>query len=331
MRKIWSMIIKDFTIATRDRLMVFVIFYAVIFAFVIRIFVPTVESTQVKFAVYEGVGEQVISQIEDFGEVDLFDSVESVYDRVERIDSIAGVVMEGETIQLVFEGNEPEGLIDTYKMILAEITSPEIPIPIDYRATEEKGSLLIDLLTVILVVMAIYVGALSAGLNIVNEKETKAICAIAISPLNFGKYIISKYATSLFIGLFGTLCASLILVGLTIDYVKLLLVVVFSGAMVIATSMFVGAFAENQMSALILEKVTGWLYMIVPILTFFVSEKWQVIFYPLPTYWQVMMIKNVFLTEVQKFDFWFSGIMTFATGFVMLLILGNIFRKKVRI
>ena len=331
MRKIWSMIIKDFTIATRDNMMAFVIFYAVIFAFVIRIFVPTVESTQIKFAVYEGVNEQVISQIEDFGETDLFDSVESVYDRVERIDSIAGVVMEGETIQLVFEGNEPEALIDIYKMILAEITSPEIPIPIDYRATEEKGSLLIDLLTVVLVVMAIYIGALIAGLNIVNERETKAICAIAISPLNFGKYIISKYATSLFIGLFGTLCAGLILVGLTIDYVKLLLVVIFSGTMVIATSMFVGAFAKNQMSALVLQKVTAWLYMIVPILTFFVSEKWQVVFYPLPTYWQVMMIKNVFLTEVQKFDFWFSGIMTFVTGFVMLLMLANIFRKRVRI
>jgi len=216
MRKIWSMIIKDFTVATRDRMMLFIIFYAVIFAFVIRIFVPTVESTQVKFAAYKGVSEQAISQIEDFGEVDLFDSVESVYDRVERIDSIAGVVMEGETIQLVFEGNEPEGLIDTYKMILAEITSPEIPIPIDYRATEEKGSLLMDLLTVVLVVMAIFIGGISAGFNMVNEKETKAICAIAISPLNFGKYIISKYATSLFIGLFGTLCAGLILMGLTL-------------------------------------------------------------------------------------------------------------------
>ncbi|MGV8153493.1 MAG: ABC transporter permease, partial [Alkaliphilus sp.] len=213
MGKITNMIKKDFTVASRDRMMSIVFFYSIIFAFVIRMFVPTVEGAQVKFAIHEGVGDEIIMQIEEFGEVIVLDNVEDTYERVQRVDSVAGLVMDGGKLQLVFEGNEPEGFIETNKIIINEITSPAIPISIDYKATEEKGSILMDLLTVVLVAIATYMGGLVSGFTIVDDKETKTIRAIVVSPLNVYQYIISKYASALFVGLFGTLGATVILMG----------------------------------------------------------------------------------------------------------------------
>lgn len=333
MGKITNMIKKDFTVASRDRMMSIVFFYSIILAFVIRMFVPTVEGTQVKFAIHEDVGEEVIMQIEEFGEVTVFEDVEDVSERVQRVDSVAGVVMDGGKLQLVFEGNEPEGFIETNKIIINEITLPTIPIPIsiDYRATDEKGSILMDLLTVVLVAIATYMGGLIAGFTIVDDRETKTTRAIVVSPLSVYQYIISKYASALFVGLFGTLGATVILMGGSVDYVEVMLIMFFSSTMVVAMGVFIGTYAENQMGSLVLQKVTGWMYMIVPILSFFVGERWQVVLYPLPTYWQTMMIRNVYMAGEQKFDFWFSGTMTFISGLLLLIIVLNAFRKKVRI
>ncbi|MBN4050949.1 MAG: hypothetical protein COA82_08555 [Alkaliphilus sp.] len=337
MGKITNMIKKDFTVASRDRMMAIVFFYSIIFAFVIRMFVPTVEGARVEFVIHEDISEEIIMQIEEFGEVTLLESAEDIYERVQRVDSVAGLLMKDEKLELVFEGNEPEWLIETFKTIMNEVISPAMPISvvmpvyIDYRATEEKGSIIMDLLTVVLVAVATYVGGLIAGFTIVDDKETKTIRALVVSPLNVYQYIISKYATALFVGLFGTLGASAILMGASVDYVKVILVMVFSSTMVVATAIFIGAYAENQMGALVLQKVTGWIYMIVPILSFFVGEKWQVVLYPLPTYWQTMMIRNVFMGGDQKFDFWFSGAMTFVSGTLLFLIVFSAFRKKVRI
>ncbi|MGV8145216.1 MAG: ABC transporter permease [Alkaliphilus sp.] len=331
MGKIINMIKKDFTVASRDRMMSIIFFYSIIFAFVIRMFVPTVEGAQVKFAIHEGVGDEIIMQIEEFGEVIVLDNVEDTYERVQRVDSVAGLVMDGGKLQLVFEGNEPEGFIETNKIIINEITSPAIPISIDYKATEEKGSILMDLLTVVLVAIATYMGGLVSGFTIVDDKETKTIRAIVVSPLNVYQYIISKYASALFVGLFGTLGATVILMGGSVNYVEVMLIMFFSSTMVVATGVFIGTYAENQMGSLVLQKVTGWMYMIVPILSFFVGERWQVVLYPLPTYWQTMMIRNVYMAGEQKFDFWFSGAMTFVSGAILLMLILRSFRRKVRI
>lgn len=331
MGKITNMIKKDFIVASRDRMMAVVFFYAIILALVVRAFVPTVEGAQVKFAIDEGVSEEIIMQIKEFGTVDVHESIESVHERVGRVDSVAGIVMDGEKLQLVFEGNEHEALIETYKIIINEITSPDIGIPIDYRAAEEKGSILMHLLTVILVALATYVGGLIAGFTIVDDKETKTIRAIVVSPLSIYQYIVSKYATAVAVGLFGTIGASAILVGGSVDYIRVILITIFSSTMVVATAIFIGLKAENQMGALVLQKVTGWIYMIVPILSFFIAERWQFVLYPIPTYWQTMMIRNVFMGGTQKFDFWFSGAMTFVSGALLLALVLNAFRKKVRI
>ncbi len=331
MGKITNMIKKDFVVASRDRMMAVVFFYAIVFAFIVRAFVPTVEGAQVKFAIDEGVSEEVIMQIREFGTVDVHESTESVYERVGRVDSVAGIVMHGERLQLVFEGNESEGLMETYKIIINEITSPDIGIRVDFIAVEEKGSILMHLLTVVLVALATYIGGLIAGFTIVDDKETKTIRAIVVSPLSTFQYIASKYATALAVGLFGTLGATVILVGGSVDYIRVILITVFSSAMVVATAIFIGLKAENQMGALVLQKVTGWMYMIVPILSFFVAERWQFVLYPLPTYWQTMMIRSVFMGGEQKFDFWFSGAMTFVSGALLLALVLNAFRKKVRI
>lgn len=330
MKKVINLLLQSFTNATRDNLMLYIIVAPILLAFLMKAFIPTVEEAQLKFAVHEQVGAQTISQIEDFGEVQLFGTVAEVTERVERVDFVAGIARQNDELQLILAGNEPAGLVETYKVILGDITSPEIPVPIGRQAVAGQESILLDALTAILLGIAMYMGAIVAGFNIVEEKETKALSAIAVSPVKAFYYISSKGLFAFLIGVFGVVSSCLVLRGYDIDYLRVILAVLFSGTLTISLAMIMGSFANNQMTAMVVQKMTGWIYMIVPILTFFVGEEWQIIFYPLPTYWQIIMLRNLVFEQPQAHGFWLSGVMTLLTGAVMLFIMSSIFRKKVK-
>ncbi len=330
MKKIINLLLQSFTNATRDNFMLYVIIAPILLAFLIRAFVPTVEEAQLRFAVHDQVGVQTISQIEDFGEVQLFKTVAEVMTRVERVDFVAGITRQNDELQLMLEGNEPVGLMETYKVIIGDITSPEMPVAIGRQTVPGKESILFDALTAILLGMAMYMGAIVAGFTIVEEKETKVLSAIAVSPVKTFYYISSKGLFAFIIGLFGAISSSLILLGFDVNYLQVILAVLFSGRLTVSLSMIMGSFADNQMTALVVQKMTGWIYMIVPILTFFIKEEWQFIFYPLPTYWQILMLRNLVFEQAQAHGFWLSGVMTLLTGAVMLLIMGRIFKGKVK-
>jgi len=172
------------------------------------------------------------------------------------------------------------------------LAAPEGGVSYQSQAVEANGGLAYRVSLLCILLLSLFVGGATVGLSIVDERESGAIRAVAVSPMRLGGYALSKLIPALLFGLAGITGAALITGQARLLPAYLLLTL--ASALVSGMMAFLlGAFAANQIAAIGVLKLLVPLGMILPVSAVFVSEKWQVFYYILPMYWQYRALSAV--------------------------------------
>lgn len=330
LRAIFSLFRQDLTNAMRDNLVIYMFIAPLLLALGARFLLPSLEATKLTYAVESGVGQAVIDELETLGDVQRFDNRQDVIARVERNDDVPGIVRDGDAFTVYLEGNEPEGE-EIAAMVMSSVLHEEEVATFVHEELRSSRSLISEYGAVVLVMLAVMIGALVMGFLMVDDKETNAIQALAISPLTMTQYLLAR---GLFAVVFSTIIAlisSAILAGTAVNYALLLVGFLVAGSVGLIIGYILGGFAGNQLEAIGLIKIVMFAYLTIPVLTIFVPDNWQWAFYLLPNYWMFKIFENLFVGQIGPIGFWGATGLTLVTSVVYLLALAPIMRRRVQL
>ena len=324
MRQIINIMKQDLATALRDNILLYMIIAPLFLALVIKAFLPSIESAGLNLAVSADLDSEIIAGLNNYAVVELLEDNQAVTGRVEMIDAVPGVITENGQIILLLEGNEPEDIIDAARVALTAVIEGETIISFEYRSLDESASLMREIITLSLMMLALLLGGVVSGFNIIDEKDSKAVNALVVTPLTLSQYITARTVLAFLITAIITSGTATILFGLGIDYLKLVAVLLASSLIIAVFCLVVGGFSNNQVSAIAVIKVLMPAYMVIPIASLFVSEKWQTAFYLFPNYWQFQMLRGLFLGENLVAPFWWSLLLTLVLSAVLLVVMVKI-------
>jgi ABC-2 type transport system permease protein len=328
MRVILNLMRQDLATALRDNIVLYMIISPLLLALLVRLFLPSVEAAGLSVALSRDVDSDLAATLEDYAVVELFATDDEVISRVEQNDAVPGLIIDDGELVLLFEGNEPEAIIKAGQAVLTAVTAPERLVEFEAQSIGESASLFREILILSLIMLALLLGGVASGFNIIDEKDSKAVNALAVTPLGLRRYIAARALGAAAVAFLVTSGTALILVGSAINYLLLTAAIASSILIITAITLTVGGFANNQVSAIAVIKVMMPVYLALPIVSLFVPGRWQAIFYPLPNYWQFRMLKSLFFGAEVTGQFWLSMLLAFLLSGIFLIILLKITGRR---
>lgn len=330
LKTIFSLFRQDLTNAMRDNLVIYMLIAPLLLALGARVLLPSLEETKLTYAVESAVDQTVIDGLEALGDVALFDGREEVIARVERSDDVPGIVRDGDTFTVYLEGNEPQGE-EIAAMVMSSVLHEDEVSTFVHEELRASRSLISEYGAVVLVMLAVMIGALVMGFLMVDDKETNAIQALAVSPLTMAQYLLARGLFAVIFGAIIALISSAILAGTAVNYALLLVGFLVAGSVGLIIGYILGGFAGNQLEAIGLIKIVMFAYLTIPILTIFVPHNWQWAFYLLPNYWMFKIFENLFVGQIGPIGFWGATALTLVSSVAYLLALAPLMRRRVQL
>ena len=293
MKTLLSSIQREFTLIFRNGISIFMVAAPAILAFVFILVFGAVNQSTVKLAADNTLDPLTLQKLERVATIERFDDTARMEARVLASDAVTGVTMQNGTVTAVFEGNEGQSVADSVeKLIGLALSAPEGGVKYNSEAVEAKGTMAYTLSMIGMLLMSLFIGGATVGLSIVDERESGAIRAVAVSPTRLAGYVASKLVPALMLGLVGISAAALI-IGKASLLPRCLLLAVLSALISGMMTFVIGAFANNQIAAIGVLKILVPLSMILPISAVFVPDQWQFFYYVLPMYWQYRALRAV--------------------------------------
>jgi len=305
--------------------------FPILLALIMKAFLPSLQSMKLTIAVESGVEDWVVDELEKYAEVELFHSPEEVRERIERPDDIAGIIRGAEEYVVLLEGNEAGEAKEISSAIMNTVLSKGPQSQFEHISLGKTDSLLREIIASLLLLTASLIGGFAIGLNIVDEKETKAVKALAVSPLKTGEFLIAHLIMSLVIGIILAILSSLILVGTAISYWAVLIAIISTMGIAIILGYLIGGLADNMISAIAVIKVLMVFFLGIPIGSLFVPEKFQWFFYPFPHYWGFQAYRSIFNDGQQAIGFAQACIIALVTSSIIILFLTPLMRKRLKL
>jgi len=228
------------------------------------------------------------------------------------------------------EGNEPEGE-QLATIIMSGVLNEGEVATFVHEELQASRSLLGEYAAVVLVMLAVMMGALIMGFLMVDEKESKVLNALAVSPLTMSQYVFARGLFAVSASTMIALISSTILVGSGVNSGLLLVGSVVSSMVGLVIGYVVGGFTESQLQAIGLIKIVIFAYLTIPILTIFVPDNWQWTFYLLPNYWMFKILENLYVGQMGPVGFWGACGLTLLTSAVYLAVLVPLLRPRARL
>lgn len=330
-KRILNFFLRDISGFFRDNIFILMILMPILIVIIIRFFIPTVEASSISFAVDDSVGQEFASMLEDYGNIVEYDSPERVKERVGGTDDIIGITRDGDQYVIILEGNEKEEIKEIAAIVIDDILREEPAAEIIHRQVGSSKSLFREYSAIMAVLMIIFIQGMLMAFYIIEEKESKVIYAIAVSPLRLWEYIFARWLLVAITGTVVSIIASLILMGTSVSYMLLLVGTVFSSSLAMVVGLLIGGLAGNQISGIAIMKVLNLVIFLVPLGAIFVHDPYQYFFYPFPNYWVFRILKNIFIGTGSTGDFWLSCGITLVSSIIILVILLPFLKRRIQI
>lgn len=327
MNRFVSIIKKDYSLSLRDNIALYIIVAPLLLAFAVRLFIPTVSEVTLNFIIEDSVSSEYINQFDSYGTVELLENKERVIDRVNRTDAVAGIFVAEDRHKIIFEGNEPQEVIDSYVSVFEKVLNNNDEYPLSSQTLSENEPILYGIISIVIIMTALFLGGTVSGFNIVAEKDSGAIKSLAVAPLRMNTYIISKGAVAIITCLITGVISTMILSATSVNYLKLVLTLISSGPMAIIIALLIGRMASNQINSIAAIKVIMPVYLTLPLVSLFIPQMFQIFLYPLPNYWAFISLQHIFLSNGSSASFYTALTALSVSGIVYLFILSKVFRR----
>ena len=329
-KRILTLMRQDLTNSLRDNMVAYMMVAPLLLALGAKFFLPSLDDVKIRM-VLDGstIEPALVEKFSAYGLVEILDNRQEVEQRVEKNDDVIGFVKEEGEYRVILEGNEEEGEEIAEVLLYAVLSEKQAA---DYKHIEtSQKSLITQYGAAVFILSSTLLAALVAGMNIVHDKETGAIKALAVSPLRLSEYTISK---GLFAGILGLILvygSSLILLGPKLNYGMILIGFLFSIGIPVIIGYLVGGLADTQIQAMAVLKILLFAYLTFPVASIFVPRAWHFFFYILPNYWMFQIFISVFVGQVGQVNFWLACLLTLVSSLVFICILLPTLKKRLKL
>lgn len=286
-KRIIAIFARDLKVNVKDFISLYILIIPIIFAVAINIFAPGINDTTVNLALLEGENQKQIDYLDQFANIELFNSVEEVKQRIQKRDTMIGILPEDEEYYIMTQGNEPEGLVD-YAKLLSSFYKLDVQIEDTNGEIIEFGRTVPPLKKTLVNTSILFIsilGGMLIALNIVEEKVDNTISAINLTPTSRLTFLLGKSVMGILLSIFGSIALILITGFGGVNILKLLLVVLVTSLLSIMVGFIQGLTNDDIMSAAGSIKLL-FLPLIAGVLAIeMLGDKWQKFFYWNPFYW----------------------------------------------
>lgn len=322
MLKLSNMLKLDFTLITRDKVLLYMALSPVLLALVFMAVIGGASAGTLNFVADTDLPPAMLQNLERLGRVQRAGGYAAVVARVDRMDSAAGVYLQGDRPVLLLEGNEPAAFGTQAGLLLARAVAGDIPEFVS-RQVESAGDMVVTVTRAVLLLLAIFMGGLVSGLNIVGERESRALRALAISPLSLAGFLGARTAVALLLALASVAMTTAVLgVG---AYLPLLLLATLASAPLCGLmALVLGVAADNQITAIATLKWLMPASFLLPISSVFVSAGFKFLYWWVPMYWQYEAVTASFSGQLDPT----AVALTLATSLAWLAVLSGYAGRK---
>lgn len=329
MKRILNLLRQDLTLVTRDSILVYVLVAPILFAVAVRLFLPGIGEMLPTVVVTADAPELVREELAAYLEVEVASDRRAVESRVRANDDAAGVLVEPDgSYRLILQGNEGHELTEAFRAVLASMEGVEVPVAFELTRLEGSGPQTTEYVAAVVLLLSTLIGGMLAGFTMVDDRGSGAIRALAVSPLRLWQYLTEKSLFILAFSLLAGVTASLIMVGTAINYGLLVASLAIGLSVPLVLAITLGAFADDQIAAIGMAKITMPVYLTPPVLAIFIPQAWHGFFYPFPNYWLFAALRGVFVGETGPVGVLPSALLALAGGVVATLIFGGVLRKR---
>lgn len=325
-KRIINVFKRDFSNSLRDKMIVYLLIAPVLMAFLLKIFVPDVQTSTFKFAVLSNTDEAIVTQLNEYGKVFSFEDYTDLQNRINQYDDVIGIVIENGSPKIVTQGNEGAEAGKLAQLILLEQNS-SVPSFLKFSDTDIGSKMPpFTMFSFIFVIMISFLmGGLAIGFNIIEEKESSTVKALSVTPMTRGDFLFGKSIVGFLMPLIHAPLGIWVLGISGINYPMLFVITMFSSLIGIIMGFLIGVLSTNQMNGIANMKITSLVMLLPMMLAFILPESRHVFLYWAPTYWTYAALKDLILNLQTwgKLVPQLAGILL-TTGLILLFVKGKI-------
>lgn len=316
MKCLLQTILKEFKLIFRNGLTLYLTVSPALLALVFILVFGSVRTSNIPLVTDGSLPAEQAARLETVADVAYADGMDAMIRRVDAADSVAGVYWKDGGIHLLVEGNEGQAFTESRRQLLAAAPGAEVPAYATETVEISASPAYVVSITCVLL-LALFIGGAALGLSGVDERESRAIRAISVSPMSPGGYILSKIIPALLLGVLGVSACALMIgrADALPQFLLLALCSVFVGGMIVF--LMIG-FADNQIAAVGVLKIIMPGFLVIGAAAIFVPDSWLFPFYLLPMYWQYAAINAILSGGAAAFPLlmvlavslpWFAAVM----------------------
>lgn len=296
LKRIANLLVKDLVYSGRENILVYIIALTVILALGAMLFLPSLEQRDIRIAIDSSVPSEVGRQLEAYFLVEHYDDYGQLRDRVIDFDDVPGLYFSNGEYVVLLEGNEENHVRELPGKILDHIFFREELAKLSTISLGRESSPVREYTAMFFLMAMFQVGGIYIGLSIVDERQSGAIRALAVTPINTLEYMLGKSILGLLITVSLTIAVATIILGPSaIDYMQLIVWVIASLGITIFIGFLIGLVSNNMITAIALMKVVGLFVSGVPLAALLLPDRLMWLLYPFPNYWSVEGFFRMFI------------------------------------
>lgn len=287
LKKIWTIFARDLKVNLRDFLSLYILVIPVLLALGINALAPSVNDTTVNLAMLEGDNPEMVTYLEQYAKVELFQDMDQVTERLEKRDNIVAILPEGDSYYILTQGNEPESvvefakLLNTYAELGVRVEDTKAEIKTFGRTEPPLKKMLVNMFILLTSVL----GGMLISINIVEEKVDNTVSAINVAPISRVGFILGKSAIGMFLAVYGAIAILFITGYGDVNLGQMLLAIVSVTVLSILIGFIEGIHNDDVMNA-----AAGIKLLFLPLgaavaAAELLSDQWQLLAYWIPFYW----------------------------------------------
>lgn len=319
LRRIFAIARRDIKSGLRDNMILYILLAPLLIAGLLRAFIPGAGENLISTVVVEGSPSTLVDTLQAHGRVEILADREAVIRRVRATDDVFGIMVDGERIEILADGQEQMGSDTMVQGILQVWQEQPSDGPFSVMFSDIGWSLspLARYGGNFLLVFSSVFGGMIVMLNLVEEKQEKTLAAVNVSAISRFEYIIGKGLLGFVIPIIHAWLILLIMGYDGIPYGMVTLVILSIALISLILGFAIGIYNDNAISAVSSMKI-GFLPIFGSLFgAIFLAEKWHPLLYWSPFYWAFRSVDAIILQEATwRLILFNSAVILLITGLV---------------
>lgn len=315
LNKILSVAGRDLKSGMRDSMVMFIFIFPFVLALILRLIAGSAEAITMNVAVDDSIDQQVVVYLEQYAKVERYKGIEEIEERVGRTDEFFGLTLDNGSFKVIKQGNEIKEMVDILVFLVDSYGGDydELPLKVNLYDVGWQLSPLKRYGGSFLAVFMSVLGGMAILINLIEEKQSKTLTAVNVSPIKRTEFVIGKGLLGFILPIVGGIGGLMIMGFSDINYFMAIIVLASIALISIIIGFVIGVTNDDVIGGISSMKAT-----FIPILAsvfgaIFLSEKWQKLLYWSPFYWAFRSMDEIIIKQAS-----WSGILL-STGIILAL------------